>query len=233
MNTLFLIISLFTFQLSQLDSDKRNITDEVLDRITEEVQTVYQGDNYRFSIIPKRIPGDLESNATSIEQVSYIGQNMPKGYSTFTVIYHNGSSVSKANVQVFIEVNQKLPVPSERISKGTHLSANLFSEMWVDITQIRGSIITKVNEVDGYVASGILFPGRPIRPSDLMKEPVVRPGNTISMIYNKDGIELVLAVTSRQDGAKKDEIRVYCEETRKTYLVRILNKGEALWLNTL
>ena len=201
--------------------------------ITELIQSVYQSENYQFEISPKRIPAQLEAKGVRILKVRPSVPGLPKGYTLFDVDYEVNGYKRVAKIQYMVTVLQHLPVPLNRIEGGSSLSTDIFTHQWVDITNLRGSIIEDVSLVDGMVAAGLLRSGYPIRPTDLVNPPIIKAGDQVKMVYSNGGIQLAISVVSRVSAPKGEIINVWCEDTRKTYKVKVLSKTSVQWEQTL
>lgn len=221
---------LFQFEESSVQEIKPTSIESL---ITELIKSVYAGDEYQFEVSAKRIPSQLEEKGVHIKKVRPSTPGLPKGYTIFDVDYEINGNKRVAKAQFNITVLQHLPVPLNRIEGGTPLSSDLFTYQWVDITNLRGAITQEVADVDGKVAAGLLKSGYPIRPTDLDSPPLIKAGDQVTMVFSKDGIQLALAVISRVAAPKGEVINAWCEATRKTYRVKVLNRTTVIWEQTL
>lgn len=181
----------------------------------------------------KRIPSLLKQRADTVIDLSYPGRDLPKGYVTYDVTWQTGNQRQSGKAQFYIKVEQKLPVLANRTPKGTLLSEDDFLTRWVDVTRYRGRFITDVNEAVGLVSSGFISSGRPLRPNDVTQPPIIDHGDRVTMIFMEKNMKVALEVTARSSAAKYEEFRAYCTETRRTYLVKAINRSQAEWIKTL
>jgi len=75
--------------------------------------------------------------------------------------------------------------------------------------------------------------GEPVRRSDITTDYLVKAGDTVDVIFFDDGMQIILSATARQNGAENEDIRVYSEQTRRTYLATVRSPGEVEWKRTL
>lgn len=206
---------------------------KIEEHITELIKSVYASELYQFELSPKRIPSQLEEPGVVIKRVRPATPGLPKGYTLFDVDYEQNGFQRVTKVQFNVTVLQYLPVPLERLENGQALNTQLFVHQWVDVTNLRGAIISDANEVEGKVAAGLLRSGYPIRPNDMVNPPIVKPGDQLTMVFFKDGIQLALPVVSRVAAPKGESINAWCENTRKTYRVKVINRSTVKWEQTL
>lgn len=216
-----------------LTIQKSDIEAELEHRIRDLIASVYQGETYRFEVLAKRIPSQLEDVGVQLLAVRQLNPGLPKGYTVFDVDYSIAGSKRIAKVQFNIKVMQLLPVPLNRIMAGEPLHESQFTQQWVDITNLRGDIIEQVHAVHGMVATGMLRNGYPIRPTDLSLPPIVDAGSSLTMFFEQNGIQLALPVISRVSATKGEVINVWCETTRKTYRARVASPNVVQWEQTL
>lgn len=212
---------------------KSDIEEKLTTQIQELISDVYPDSSFSFSLFPKRIPSRLEENGIQIVEISQTSSGLPKGYTVFDVSYTRNGRKSIAKVQYQIKVQQQLYVPVRRIKAGEALSQSLFTKQWIDITKLRGKFLLDLSKVDGTVAAGYLRDGYPIRETDLDLPPIIHPGKVIDMYFTKNGIQFSIPVTSRVSASKGEEIKVWCEKTRKSYVVTVLSNSLVQWERTL
>jgi flagella basal body P-ring formation protein FlgA len=149
------------------------------------------------------------------------------------VTWKNGNDQHSGKAQFYIKIEQKLPVLANRTSKGTFLTEDQFLTRWVDVTRYRGRFITDVNEAVGFVSSGFISAGRPLRPNDVTNPPIIDHGDQVTMLFTEKNMQVALEVTARSSASKHEQFRAYSTETRKTYLVKAIDPAHAEWIQTL
>ena len=188
-------------------------------------------DSYRFSITPRWIPGSLERlDADKITSVEPDG-NVER-YTNFTVTYRDRGRTQTANVQLMVETERMLPVASQRIMSGTELETSTLTMRWVSVPYDRGQLVEQMDDIEGKTLRRTLSDGQPIRYADISSEYLVEAGETVKMIYEQNGLRIVIEGEARQSGAQDDEITIYNKETRKRYVGRVSSPGVVLWKGT-
>jgi flagella basal body P-ring formation protein FlgA len=204
--------------------------------IEQHLLSYYPKDQYRFELEFKRLPRTLEHlEPQYLASAKKTSRGRPRGYETMNIalVDDQGESNGLTHVQVHIRLWQKLPIPRQRILSGERLSQDLLNYKWVEITRMTGNFITEAPRVDGYIADHMLPAERPLRETDLARPSVVEAGDMVNMQFNDSGLQISLRCTARQSAAKGEEIRVYSEQTRRTYQVKVLNRSQVQWLQTL
>lgn len=204
----------------------------ILDMALESVQAQFDEGSFRFEISARWIPGSLLSTDPSAIQ-SVEMQGSLKKYTTFEVNYTRYNRAERAEIQLLIETEQYLPVPSQRIVSGTRLTGSLFDMRWVGTDPERDEVITTVEQLEGMTLRRTVLAGQAIVASSISAPLMVEAGEEVEMIYEGDGIDVIMTCEARQAGALTEEITVHCKETRRKYLARVTGQGEALWIRTL
>lgn len=198
------------------------------------VQETYPDSAYKYEVSIKRIPNILQDvQPEQISRIGYEGRGLPKGYVSFSVYFKRNGNSLDTRVQYLIDVWKQLPVAASRIESGQEVSPDLFTWQWVNITRLTGNHITDPGEFTGKVSERIIKSGEPVRATDLKAPPVVQPGDQVSMKFQNGALVIDLTCTVRQDAAVGEKIRVYSEQTRKTYAVEVINQEEVKWIQTL
>jgi len=72
-----------------------------------------------------------------------------------------------------------------------------------------------------------------VRRADITTEYLVEAGESVTLVFINSGTRIDLSATARQSGALNEDIRLYSEETRRTYLGTVSGNGEVIWKRTL
>ncbi|MTI86462.1 MAG: flagellar basal body P-ring formation protein FlgA [Balneolaceae bacterium] len=210
-----------------------NDTKEVIiEKARESVENHYSPEQYRFNISARWIPGSLlKSDPEHVKSVELKG--VLKEYSTFEVIYRReNGKVHDVEIQLLIEAQQKLPVLHERLISGTVLKAEDFGIRWVPVRVSRDKPISDIRKLEGKTLRRMVNAGEPVYSSEVSLPYLVKAGEEVELIFNEQGIQIELKCESRQSGSRNEEVKIYCKETRKKYLGKIIGPGVVEWLKT-
>lgn len=210
------------------------VHEEVLaDYVNEYVAQYYGDEDVRYRVELRRLPNLL--NEIQPDHITGVRSNgrAPSGYSHFEVLVDSDVRSPRINFQAHIEVERKLPVPATRIESGSTLNPDDFRMAWVDVTRQSGSFLADPQKVKNRVAGRMLREGAPVRESELKTIPIILAGETATMFYLRDGLNIKIQTVARQDGAPGEQIRVHSERTRKTYIATVDPEGFLIWENTL
>ena len=109
----------------------------------------------------------------------------------------------------------------------------MLNEQWVEITLGRDRFASSAKQLVGKATRRFINPGQPFRLNEITQPLMVKPGDTIQMLFSNGGIQLALTCESRQSGAKEEAIVIYCPETRQKYEAQVLKPGEVAWMRTM
>lgn len=203
----------------------------ILAKAGEALKEQVSAEYIRFSLQARWIPGSLRT--LSAEQIISVQPAGPiKKYSSFEVIYSEYGKRSRAEIQLHIKTEQKLPVLSVRKLRGEKITQEDLIWRWVSIDLNRDEPIKNFAVLTGKTLRRTLNAGQFMTTKDIGRAFLIEAGDNISMIYRENSLEISLGCESRQDGATNEEIQVYCKETRKKYLAKIIGPGETEWLKT-
>lgn len=207
-----------------------------VDRILGAAQTVleerHDPERYRFTTEPRWIPRSLASLPAEVVRNVTVEGNVER-YTSFSVDYHNAGRNRTADIQLKVTIEKKLPVISERVSSGTSISEEHLEYRWVEISRQRGQLVTESDELLGRTLRRTLAMGEPVRRADITTEYLVEAGESVTLVFINSGTRINLSAVARQNGALNEDIRLYSEETRRTYLGTVAGSGEVVWKRTL
>ncbi|MGD8427247.1 MAG: flagellar basal body P-ring formation chaperone FlgA [Balneolaceae bacterium] len=172
-------------------------------------------------------------DSTKIRGLQFTETGLPRGYQTATVFFIRDGSQSQERIQLFIRVNLKVLVTNRRIARNQTINETDLSWQTKDITRMHTLPVVSKSEIAGKAVSRMIPEGSMILESDLQKEPIVKAGDQVRLVYSQGGIEIAIDCTARQSKAKGEDIRLYSRETGKTYIGKVLTPSKIIWEKTL
>ena len=187
---------------------------------------------YRFDIQPRWIPGQLlQQSPTQVLSVQLSGQI--RRYTNFEVVYNQRGNRKRAEIQLKVKAEQKLPVVRDRIRKGIKLEEKHLAYQWVSITQMSKSYIAGIEELLGKTLRRTLLSGQPIRTSYVSRDVIIKAGDEVSVFIKRRGIQVQVSGVAREDGAIGERIKIFSNKTKRKYVGEILRPGVIQWKSTL
>ncbi len=186
------------------------------------------------AVTPKWIPNSIESlGSQQITEVEFTQVGLPKGYQTVNVFFRENDEILSRDIQLHIQIEKPLPVSTRRIERNEMISEHDLVMQMTDITRLQRMPIDSKEQILNQSAAGLIKKGDIIYETSLQKKPVVRAGDQVKMIYAEGGVEVALHCNAREDKAKGENIRLYSEKTRKTYIGKVITSEKVLWEKTL
>jgi flagella basal body P-ring formation protein FlgA len=204
----------------------------ILEQAEQAMAERHDPDRYRFHAEPGWIPGSL-ARLPDDAIISVTPTAGPERHTAFTVRYRDGNRPRETDVQLRLTIETMIPVAAVRVTAGTRITSGHLVSQWVEVSRDRGQLVTDVAELEGMTLRRTLAMGEPVRRSDITTGYLVNAGDTVNLIFSADGMQIVLSATARQNGAANEDIRVYSEQTRRTYLATVRSPGEVEWRRTL
>jgi len=189
----------------------------------------------KVNITVKWMPGDIAALDSTAIQFITLPARLPRGYQNATVHYQNPDqgTMQHAQIQLYIQIIQHLPVASQRMFAGRQIGENQIHYQWIDITKMRTLPVAKLEDIRHKVTANIVEEGHAFFKKDFENRPVIEAGDTVDMIYQEAGFKIRIACLARESKAEGELIRLYNKETRTTYLAKVINKTKIRWEKTL
>ena len=226
-------IILFVSSFGLVEVRAQTIEDILIKRVDTVISNPYPEDAYRYTINTKWIPEKIkqleEAQIIDIE----VANELPKGYETVTVRYNTRSGIQKANIQVYIDLEQWAPLATMTLRKGEVIDELSYEHDWVNITRFRGTYITDVSALSGKAAGRLIKKDEGFQLSDIVLKPVVAPGDLVDLVFKEHGINIIIPCIARQNKAIGEHIRLLNKDTGRTYLGILTSKTSATWEKTL
>lgn len=213
-------------------SERDRVRQVILEKARESLLNRYGSDAYRFDVSARWIPGSLvQVPGETILDV------MPAGsvdrFTGFDVTYESGGRQRQAQIQLQVEMEQKIPVMGKRVAAGTVITDELINSGWVTVRNDRVHYVSDPAEITGKTLRRTLAMGEPVRKADITTEYLIEAGESVTLSMVKEGMRIDLRAVARQDGSLDDTIRLYSDETRRTYLGKVVNESKVIWQRTL
>lgn len=215
--------------IAENTSDTRDV---IVGKARSAIEEIYDMDRYRFTLTARWIPGSLQRiDPGQIRSV--VPEGSVERFTNFKVSYMEKSNLKSAQVQLMVDTERKLPVANRRIANGEIIREDDMDLRWVSVPYDRGQLVEKVADVSGKTIRRTLSDGEPVRYADISSEYLVEAGDTIQLLFEQNGLRVVIESEARQSGAKDEIITIYSKETRKRYMGKVDGPGIAIWTGTL
>lgn len=86
---------------------------------------------------------------------------------------------------------------------------------------------------DGWTAARSLRAGTVLTGRLVAAPAAVERGDPVRVVYARGAVRIALDGEARERGAVGDEVRVYCDDVRSTFRVRLTGPGAGVWVRTL
>lgn len=233
MMTLVLLLLLQTLPPATGNPDRDTVIAHIVDQAQQSLHRLYPAETHRFDITPRWLPNQLlQTPVERIIAVEAPGEQV-RGIANFRVHIAAGQRITQTDIQLFVRVEQFLPVLRERKHSGQTLTAGDLHPAWTDITMERTELFVNADAVSGTVLRRNMAQGDPIRVLDVRSGTIIEAGTLVTIHFNAEGLVVELMGVARQTGETGETIRVFSEVTRRTYLAEVTGPAEVLWKQTL
>jgi flagella basal body P-ring formation protein FlgA len=204
----------------------------ILQLALESLQQLYSPTKYRISLSARWIPARILETAP--DEISTVE---PKGavkqYTNFEIVYQSGDRLQKAEIQLSVSMDRRLPVLSRRMFSGEKLKAEDLDLRWVPVPFNGNQPFATIDQIAGKTLRRTLEAGQAVYSTNVGSAYLINAGDKVKVVFNNYGILIEIAAEARESGGKDDLIRVYSTETRERYLGKVISSGVTKWIQTL
>lgn len=93
--------------------------------------------------------------------------------------------------------------------------------------------ISRKKRIEGKTATRVIRKGQLFYPRALVGSSVIRAGDHVTMIYNKGGLQIDIGCVARETKKAGQKIRLYCKQTGRLYMAKIISEHKIIWEQTL
>jgi flagella basal body P-ring formation protein FlgA len=150
----------------------------------------------------------LPSEYDSI-RVEPLGDSKPLGSCWVKVFFFAKGSVSQsANLNIQINLFQKILIAKESIRQGQNLSAELFEIARREVSSLSDPAVTSVEELSGKSAARQIVAGKALTQSCLQRRELVKRGDMVSIQYAQGGVKITASGEAKESGHLGESIKV-------------------------
>ena len=156
------------------------------------------------------------------------GLDISEGQNKFTAkaeIFADGKSAGQARLlgRYFVMVEAWLPLHD--IEKDAVITADDLVRTSLRSNRIRDDMIVLEEDLVGKQAVRTIKANKPICRKDIREEVIVKKGQTVMVVYQNKGLQIVSKMEALQDGCKDQNIRVLNTKSGKEVVGKVLNKN--------
>ena len=204
----------------------------IIKKAHKQLEQHFTTGEYRFDIQPRWMPNQLlQQSPAQVLSVQLSGQ--VRRYTNFEVVYDQHGSRKRAEIQLKIMAEQKLPVVTDRIRRGAKLQEKHLVYQWVSVAQNGELYIASIEKLIGKTLRRTLLSGQPVRKSYVSRDLIIKAGDEVQIFIKRKGIQVQVSGVAREDGAKGDRIKIFSNETNHKYVGEVLRPGVIQWKSTL
>jgi flagella basal body P-ring formation protein FlgA len=164
------------------------------------------GNEYLITIptFASSLPSDYDSL-----KVEPLGDARPLGSCWVKVyLFKNNSIFQTANLNLQINLFQKVLVARELIKQGQDLTPELFDIARREVTSLADPPIVSPQELDGKSATRAIVAGKTLTQSFLQKQEIVKRGDLVSIEYSSGSIKITASGEAKEPGSQGETIKV-------------------------
>ena len=198
-----------------------------------------------FLIIPNNsfrneLDGYLKKNLPQYESIDYKILQMPESYKKIEIIKDRNFNFSgnlvyvpvkitgkdgrilRSIISVKLSLYEKVLTAVKPIDRDEHLAAADFVLKRMDVSQILGSPVTSLKEIELYRSKTYLNLGDIITEENIELKPVINPGDRVEAEYRSGSVSISFEAFSRQEGIPGETISIITKD-KKLFKAKVIN----------
>ena len=165
-------------------------------------------DGNEYLITIPAFASSLPSTYDSLK-VEPLGDARPLGSCWVKVYFFKDNGIFQtANLNLQVNLFQKVLVARESIKQGQDLAPELFDIVRREVTSLADPPIVSPQELDGKSAARAMVAGRTLTQSFLQKQEIVKRGDLVSIEYSSGSIKITAAGEAKESGCQGETIKV-------------------------
>ncbi len=165
-------------------------------------------DGNEYLITIPAVASSLPSVYDSLK-VEPLGDARPLGSCWVKVyLFKNNGIFQTTNLNLQINLFQKVLVARESIKQGQDLTPELFDVARREVTSLADPPIVSPRELDGKSAARAMVAGRTLTQSFLRKQEIVKRGDVVSIEYSSCSIKITASGEAKESGCLGETIKV-------------------------
>ncbi|MFV0626500.1 MAG: flagellar basal body P-ring formation chaperone FlgA [Alphaproteobacteria bacterium] len=145
-------------------------------------------------------------------------------FSCFAEVFVDGKLEKKTDLQGRYFVISNVYVPARNLQKGDVIAEADLKQIAMRQSKVKPVYLTDKSKIVDMEAKKPLREGRLISSRDIGKHTLIKKGDTVNMLYQAAGIQIVAKGQALSDGGKGDKIEVMNTKSKKNIFVIIIDK---------
>jgi flagella basal body P-ring formation protein FlgA len=143
-------------------------------------------------------------------------------------IYRNDDLLQTVPVLAQVQVKAQIAIAARTINSKAKLSNQDVEMSWREITSLSEKFITEMENLADQQAKRMIPPGTIITADMLEPLPLVKRGQLVTVLYNRDGLEIKLIGKVMQNGYRDDTVQVRNERSKEVFRAKVIGAGQVL-----
>lgn len=139
-------------------------------------------------------------------------------------IFADGKSYAKTDIQGRYYVIGQIYVPAKNIQKGEIISADMLKTIAVRMNRIKPSFVTEKAKLVNKEAKKVLAEGKIISNRDIGSKMLIKKGDTVTVVYKTDKMQITAKAEALGEGAKGDKIELLNTKSKKVLYGEIVDQ---------
>lgn len=202
---------------------------EIRQKVSAYLEKCYSNTNIRYEAEWVSHIGvwELRTALDSIV-VRYGQRHLPRGLAVFRIeAIQNQRVVRRLSYSARVRVFAQVLVAKQDIPVDEPLSSGLFEVKELEVTNLRGEIITEVSSLSQLQARRNIRKGTVLTDNLTEEIPLVVRGSIITLYYHTGHVQVALQARAQQDGSIGDEIWCMTDTGKRRYRARIQSADAA------
>lgn len=141
------------------------------------------------------------------------------------IVRQGGRVVRNVSARVEVEALADMVVTSRHIDRGSLISAGDLAMRTLDLAEVQGRYLSRVEDAVGKKARITLRANAPLRNDLLEKAPLIKSGQLVTIVAENERMRITVTGKARSAGAEGDTITVQNLNSLKELRARVIDAG--------
>lgn len=188
------------------------------------IESMSQGDDIELSRFRVRGAEQFPTGAVELRAVNSNPGSI-KGRVNMTVgVWIDGKDEGRIFLSGWVDRYASVVCAEHRLPRGTLLTENDIQLRKMNVARAPANLVTDKEDAVGMRLKQSLKAGAYLRNNMLEKPPLIRRGDTVSLVAEKGKITVVTSGIAKSDGTKDEQIRVENADSRKIVVGRVIDE---------
>lgn len=167
-------------------------------------------------------------NDADVAKVMISGLDISEGQNKFTAkaeVFADGKPVAQTKLYGRYFVITEVMLPIRDIAKDSIIKKEDLILSSLRANRLREDMLTQENDLVGKQAVRLIKANKPIQKKDIKDEVLIKKGQAVTAVYQRDKLQIMLKLEALEDGAKGQFIKLLNTRSGKEVAAKVIDRS--------